>query len=194
MFSNKIANYIKNFFLIILILSFFQSCGGIKLKRADVKDVPINDAEKRERNIKEGRGITIGGNKKGSGSFEFATSNEMWRAAMDVLDFVPLTTADYSGGIIITDWYSDNLDSQESIKIMINFLSNEIRADGIKVKVYKKICNNNQACNTQLMSSELDNEIKLAVLKKAAKIQKADAAKNAKDNPYQVVPTDNKKN
>ena len=141
MFSNKIANYIKNFFLIILILSFFQSCGGINLKRADVKDVPINDAEK-ERKIKEGRGITIGGNKKRSGSFEFATSNEMWRAAMDVLDFVPLTTADYSGGIIITDWYSDNLDSQESIKIMINFLSNEIRADGIKVKVYKKICNN----------------------------------------------------
>ena len=131
MFSNKIANYIKNFFLIILILSFFQSCGGIKLKRADVKDVPINDAEKRERNIKEGRGITIGGNKKRSGSFEFATSNEMWRAAMDVLDFVPLTTADYSGGIIITDWYSDNLDSQESIKIMINFLSNEIRAETV---------------------------------------------------------------
>ena len=37
----------------------------------------------------------------------------MWRAAMDVLDFVPLTTADYGGGIIITDWYSDDLNFQE---------------------------------------------------------------------------------
>ena len=106
--------------------------------------MPINDAEKRERNIKEGRGITIGGNKKGSGSFEFATSNEMWRATMDVLDFVPLTTEVDSGGIIITDWYSDNLVTRVN-KNIINFLSNEIRADGIKVNVYKKICDNNQA-------------------------------------------------
>ena len=63
----------------------------------------------------------------------------MWRAALEILDFVPLSTADYGGGIIITDWYSDDLDSNESIKIMINFLSNEIRADGLKIKVYKNL-------------------------------------------------------
>ena len=62
----------------------------------------------------------------------------MWRATIEILDFIPLTAADYSGGVIITDWYKDDLNSNESIKIMINFLSNEIRADGLNVKVYKK--------------------------------------------------------
>ena len=176
-----------NIFLGLIFILSLTSCGFYK--RADVKDVPINDADKRERNIKEGRGISIGGGKGRSGSFDFATSNEMWRAAMEVLDFVPLTTADYGGGIIITDWYSDNLDSEESIKIMVNFLSNEIRADGLKVKIYKKICNDKQKCNTQLMSSELDNEIKLAVLKKAAQLKNQSRKERAEESDYKVTPT-----
>ena len=49
----------------------------------------------------------------------------MWRASLETLDFLPLTTVDYSGGIIITDWYFDNTGkSEESIKISIRFLSN----------------------------------------------------------------------
>ena len=189
MFSNKLFKFLRNNFLIFSILLILQSCGGLKLKRSDVKNNPINDAQKRERNIKEGRGISIGGGKGRSGSFDFATSNEMWRAAIEVLDFVPLTTADYGGGIIITDWYSDNLDSEESIKIMVNFLTNEIRADGLKIKIYKKTCNDKQKCNTQLMSSELDNEIKLAVLKKAAQIKNQDGKRKAEESDYKVTPT-----
>lgn len=189
MFSNKLVTFLRNNFLIFSILLLLQSCGAFKLKRADVKDVPINDADKRERNIKEGRGISIGGGKGRSGSFDFATSNEMWRAAIDVLDFVPLTTADYGGGIIITDWYSDNLNSEESIKIMVNFLTNEIRADGLKIKIYKKTCNDKQKCNTQLMSSELDNEIKLAVLKKAAQLKNQSRKERAEESDYKVTPT-----
>ena len=189
MFSNKLFTFLRCNFLIFSIILILQSCGPLKLKRSDVKNNPINDAEKREKNIKEGRGISIGGGKSKSGSFDFATSNEMWRAAMEVLDFVPLTTADYGGGIIITDWYSDNLNSEESIKIMINFLSNEIRADGIDIKVYKKICNQNSNCNTRLIKSNISNDIKLAVLKKAAQIKKQDGKKRAKDNNYTIVPS-----
>ena len=155
----------------------------------DVKDSPINDADMRKRNIEEGRGITLGGKKGGSGNFDFATSNEMWRATLQILDFVPLSTADYGGGIIITDWYSDNLDSKESIKIMVNFLSNEIRADGLDIKVYKKICDQNSKCNTRLIKSNISNDIKLAVLKKAAQIKKQDGKKRAKDNNYTIVPS-----
>ena len=189
MFSNKLVFFLRNTFFIFLILTLIQSCGAFKFKRADVKDVPINDAEKRERNIKEGRGLTLPGGKNRSGTFDFATSNEMWRATIEVLDFVPLTTADYGGGIIITDWYSDNLDSEESIKIMVNFLSNEIRADGLIVKVYKKICNEKLVCNTQLMTTELNNEIKLAVLKKAAQIKNQSRKKRAEESDYEVTPT-----
>mgnify|MGYP001263221711 FL=1 len=192
MFSNKFFSFFKNFFIFLFFLISLTSCEAIKFKRTDVKDVPINDADKRQKNINEGRGITLGGKKKNSGTFDFATSNEMWRAALEILDFVPLTTADYGGGIIITDWYADDLNSNESIKIMVNFLSNEIRADGLKVKIYKKTCNEKFNCNTQLMSSDLDTEIKLAVLKKAAQIKTQDGIKNAEDSNYRSVPIEDK--
>lgn len=192
MVSNKIIIVLKNYFVFFLILFFLQSCEALKFKKSDVKNNPINDAEKRQKNINEGKGITLGTGKKNSGTFDFATSNEMWRSAIEILDFVPLATADYGGGIIITDWYADDLNSNESIKIMINFLSNEIRADGLKVKIYKKVCNKNLNCNTQLLSSGLNNEIKLAVLKKAAQIKTQDRKKNAEDNNYRSVPIEDK--
>tara|TARA_B100000902_G_scaffold318053_1_gene309888 strand:- start:16 stop:585 length:570 start_codon:yes stop_codon:yes gene_type:complete len=187
MISKKISPILKKIFLFLSILIFIQACGS--WDPPDVKDSPINDADMRKRNIEEGRGVNLGLGKKRSGSFDFATSNEMWRAALEILDFVPLATADYGGGIIITDWYSDDLNSNESIKIMINFLSNEIRADGLKIKVYKKVCTNNAKCNTKMMQSSLENEIKLAVLKKAAQIKKSDGKKRAKDEDYTVVPS-----
>ena len=192
MLSNKIVIVLKNYFVFFLILFFLQSCEALRFKKADVKNNPINDAEKRQKNINEGKGITLGTGKKNSGTFDFATSNEMWRGAIEILDFVPLATADYGGGIIITDWYADDLNSNESIKIMINFLSNEIRADGLKVKIYKKVCNKNLNCNTQLLSSGLNDEIKLAVLKKAAQIKTQDRKKNAEDNNYRSVPIEDK--
>ncbi len=180
----------KKIFLIFFIAIFFNACGGFK--RSDVKDNPINDADKRKKNIEEGRGITLGKafNRNNNGSFNFATSNEMWRASLEILDFVPLATVDYSGGVIITDWYSDDLNSDETIKIIVNFLSNEIRADGLKIKLYKKKCNQNQICKTQLLSSKINNEIKLAILKRAARIKAEDTKKKAKDTEYRIVPTE----
>jgi len=70
----------------------------------------IGAKEKRRINIEEGRGASIGSilGKVGSTNYEFSTSNPMWRASLETLDFLPLTTVDYSGGIIITDWYSEN--------------------------------------------------------------------------------------
>ncbi len=189
--SKNYKHILVKFISIFILLSLLQSCQALKFKRSDVKDNPVNDADKREKNIKEGKGIKLGKN-RGSGSFDFATSNEMWRATMEILDFVPLATADYGGGVIITDWYKDDLNSKESIKIMVNFLSNEIRADGLKIKVYKKVCDNNQNCNTELMSSSLENEIKLAVLKKAAQIKNQDGKKRASESDYKVIPTKKK--
>lgn len=192
--STFISNFMKlfcKFSLLFLIAILVQSCGGFK--RADVKDVPINDSEKRKKNIEEGRGITFGGKKKNSGSFDFATSNEMWRASLEILDFVPLATVDYGGGIIITDWYSDDINSNETIKIIVNFLSNEIRADGLKIKIYKRKCNEKQICKTQPLTSNINNEIKLAILKKAAQIQTDDRKKNAEEKgPYMGINTTKK--
>tara|TARA_B100000795_G_C22773268_1_gene428840 strand:- start:279 stop:842 length:564 start_codon:yes stop_codon:yes gene_type:complete len=163
------------------------SCGGFK--RSDVKDNPVNDADKRAKNIQEGRGVgaLFGGTKNRGGSFDFATSNEMWRATLSILDFTPLSNIDYGGGIIITDWYSND---KESIKISVQFLSNDIRADGLVVKIYKKNCQPNENCQTQKTDSFLNSEIKLAILKKASLLKRGDQKKASEEKgEYTIVPT-----
>ena len=184
---NKILN-VRTIFIIIFSIFLLNSCGIYK--RSDVKDNPINDADKRTKNINEGRGFTLGGlGKKGSGNFEFASSNEMWRATIETLDFVPLSSADYGGGIIISDWYSNEEDSLESYKITVVFLSNEIRADGLDVKIHKKKCSNNFSCKVVEQTTSLNTEIKLAILKKAAKIKNDSIRKKVEKNgSYRVVP------
>ena len=97
----------------------------------------------------------------------------MWRASLETLDFLPLTTVDYSGGVIITDWYSDN-NKKESIKITLRFLSNEIRSDSIKIIIHKKICSNDFNCSTSLVSSSvIKDELRSAILRKASLFEKA---------------------
>ena len=181
----------KKILLIILTFSLLTQCGIYR--KTDARKIPGNVNDRVQKNLEEGKRIKFGGGgKKGSGNFSFATSNEMWRASLEILDFVPLSTVDYSGGIIINEWYSDSLDSKETIKIIINFLSNEIRADGLKVKTYKKICNDKLNCTTKRISTKINSEIKLAILKKAAQIKTADRKKRSKEEigEYTIVPTD----
>jgi hypothetical protein len=103
------------------------------------------------------------------GNFEFASSNELWRASLDVIDFMPLTSANYSGGIIITDWYSDNENDGESIKFIIRFLTNEIRTDAIDLKIFYKNCFSMNNCKVSEKVNELNTEIKKEILKRAAR-------------------------
>ena len=124
--------------------------------------------------------------KKGSGSFEFASSNEMWRATLDLLDFTPLSNVDYSGGVIITDWFSESSD-QDPIKITVRFLSNEIRADGLKVIIHKKICKKINDCNVIKVDSTLGQEIKLAILKKAATMEKLENNKKPSNPQIKIT-------
>ena len=170
--------------ILTLIVCFsLSSCGPFRFERADVKDSPINEADKRKRNIEEGRGFTlpIGKNSNGAGNFSFANSNELWRATLDVLEFAPLSNVDYGGGIIITDWYSSDSSIDKSIKISIQFLSDEIRADGLVVKIYQKNCITNSNCSIKLTETDLNQEIKLAILKRAAILEKGLFSKNAKE-------------
>ena len=178
----KITHYSVFFLFLISITFALTSCGPFKPKKVDLRKIPGDPKDKRLRNIKEGRGFTVMGaikKRTGSGTFDFATSNEMWRASLELLDFTPLHNVDYSGGIIITDWFSERED-QDPIKITIRFLSNEIRADGIKVTIHKKICKAKQLDNCKIIKIEstLSQEIKLAILKKAAIIHENERMKN----------------
>ena len=65
------------------------------------------------------QGDLFGGNK--STNYEFSTSNPLWRATFDVIDFMPLVTVDYSGGMIITDWYTDSNTTNDSLNLQLGF-------------------------------------------------------------------------
>ena len=166
--------------LAIILLNFLNSCGIYQ--PSDARKVSPNVNERVKKNLEEGKGITLGdafGKGGGGTNYQFASSNPMWRATLEVLDFLPLANVDYSGGIITTDWYNEGTALNESIKITVRFLSNEIRADGIKIIVHKKSCSIQNQCAVRKIDSALENELRLAILKKAI-IYEKDFAKNKK--------------
>ena len=114
------------------------------------------------------------------GTFDFASSNELWRASLDILDFMPLALANYSGGILVTDWYANDDNNRESIKISIRFLSNEIRSDSVMVKVFYKNCSIQETCRITDKSEELSNELERKILQTAAAYSEQDKTKNKK--------------
>ena len=155
----------------ITLLGFLNSCGI--WDPADARKVSPNADERVRKNLEEGKGITLGGAIRGKGTnYQFASSNPMWRATLEILDFLPLSNVDYSGGIITTDWYNEGTSSDESIKITVRFLSNEIRADGLRIIVHKKACNKAQNCTIKKISSVLEQELKLAILREATLLEK----------------------
>ena len=160
---------LKIIFILILSSILLNSCGG-KLPGADARKYDPDPAKRVAKNIEEGRGFKLLDTKKlkGAGVFEFATSNELWRASLDIIDFMPLGSVNYSGGIIITDWYSTDASSNESIKISIRFLSNEIRSDALKIKVFNKKCLAQSNCVISEKTGNLVSKLKEKILKTAA--------------------------
>ena len=170
--------------LVVFLIPLLTECKGLK-KDMD-PNRPLTASEKRRKNIDEGRGVGLGG-MIGVGSkttYEFSTSNPMWRASLEVLDFIPLSTVDYSGGMIITDWYSEDSNlNDESLKITVRFLANEIRSDSLKIIVHKKSCNSSNNCKITLLpqTSPVKKELLSVILRKAALIEKNSKKKKKKN-------------
>ena len=171
---------LKSIFILLLSSNLLYSCGG-KLPGADARKYDPDPKKRVAKNLEEGRGFRLSDQlgKSGSGVFEFASSNELWRASLDTIDFMPLASVNYSGGIIITDWYSTNQNSNESIKISIRFLTNEIRSDALDIKVFNKKCVDQSNCVTSEKEGDIKNELKIKILKTAT-MYKAD--KKQKDS------------
>ena len=166
--------------LLTILFPFLNSCGtGV-----DARQFPPEPEKRVKKNIEEGRGFTMMGNmrKGNSGTFDFASSNELWRASLDTIDFMPLASANYSGGIIITDWYSSGSNINESIKISIRFLTNEIRSDALDIKVFHKNCGQNDSCQISEKKGSLVAELNKKILSKAAVYKKETKEKSKK--PY----------
>lgn len=179
--NSTISRVFSSFLIAFLMLSFSACKVPEPLKPGKVKkDVPINAKERARQNINEGRGMSLkGAFGKGSTTYEFSTSNPLWRASLEIIDFMPLTTVDYSGGIIITDWYSDISNTKDSIKITVRFLSNEIRSDSIKIIVHNKKCKTNESCSINEIDSNIKFELQKSILAKAAQFEK-DSKKSKK--------------
>ena len=173
--------------ILLLLIINLTACGIFK--KVDSRKVPVNVNERVAKNMEEGRGVSFGfGKDKKGGTFDFASSNELWRASMDVLDFVTFANASYSGGILITDWFNSQAENKKNreLKITVRFLSNEIRADGLAISIHEKICvnNNSNSCSIKKIKSTLENEIKLAILKKATLLRKNFNVKNNKGKSF----------
>ena len=181
MFSKRL---ITTFLLIILLLPQ-SACGPFKPKKVNAeKDVPINVRERVQKNMEEGKGFRLMNKFEKGNTYDFASSNPLWKATLDTLDFMPLVSANYSGGIVVTDWYSENNTPNESVKISIRFLTNEIRSDALDINVFLKKCSENLTnCSISKNNTDLVADLNLNILKKAAKYQKQRVEKYKKENP-----------
>ena len=179
---------IKIKFLTITFFSFLLLANSCGLYRpVDAKKYPPNPELRVKKNLEEGKGFRLMtglGGKKG-GEFEFANSNPLWRASLDIIDFMPLLSVDYGGGIIITDWYGEE-NTNDEIKITIQFLSNEVRSDALSIKVFKKKCTNLSNCKVIQSQSNIDQELRVAILKRAAKYKTSDFEKKNKGREIRV--------
>ena len=153
---------------ILLIAIFFITSGCGIYKPVDARKVSPSAEERAKKNIEEGRRFKLFNSNRADGTFQFGSSNELWRASLDVIDFMPLLSVNYSGGIIVTDWYSTDQTSNESIKISIRFLSNELRADALDIKVFNKKCIELSNCVISEKTGDIVPELKEKILKTAA--------------------------
>ena len=169
---NFVPKKIALFLVGIVVLGLLGSCGIYK--PVDSRKISPNSKERVKKNLEEGKGFSMKKMVTGGGGtgYQFASSNPMWRATLEILDFLPLANVDYSGGIITTDWYNEGTSSDESIKITVRFLTNEIRSDGLRIIVHKKRCDIQQSCKVTKISSALEHELQVAILKKAVLFEK----------------------
>jgi hypothetical protein len=185
MFFNKIAQFstlifnrlklmLKNLCFLSFLIIILSSC-----KSNEKKDGITGNQEKfepnadvRAREFADKNPITLFRDSKDKNTnFEFGTSNVLWRASLKTLDFIPLATVDYSGGIIITDWYTEGKLNREQIKIQIRFVSTDLRSESIQVISYKKICETNNECTNIAGNENFNREIKDLIINTARQIK-----------------------
>jgi hypothetical protein len=177
------------FFKKILIISVFFSSlllGCSKTDPTTGEKVLIEvDPDKKAREFRDKGGGIFGdinkiGKSSSGGSFEFASSNVLWRATLKSLDFLPLLNADYSGGIIVYDWYSQTNNPKEQIKISVQFLNNEVRSDSVKITAHKKICETIERCSNSTLDQNFANSIKDSIIALARTLKIEEAKKEKK--------------
>jgi len=170
------------FLILFLVIILINGCSSSKDPvTGESKTYEPDPAKRAKEYADKGGGIfgDLNNKKPGTNIYDFATSNVLWRATLKSLDFLPILNADYSGGIVIYDWYSDDLNSSEQIKVSVRFLNNEVRSDSLEINVYKKTCESFDKCKTIKMKNSFPNELKENILS-VARLMKIEEAKKEK--------------
>ena len=170
----------KSILLTFLCLTAYQ-CAKVDPVTGEKIIINPNPKEKAEEFVKKEGGLfsEITRNRGGT-TYEFASSNVLWRATLKSLDFLPLINADYSGGVVIYDWYSDKENSNEQIKITVNFLNSDLKADSLKISAFKKTCDVQMKCFTKKLDNNFTDNIKDTILASARSIKIEEAKKEKK--------------
>ena len=178
------SSFMRNNFIFALFLILLTNCTKTDSVTGEKILIEPNPDKKAREFADKGGGIFGDINKvgkgSGGGSFEFASSNVLWRATLKSLDFLPLINADYSGGIIIYDWYSQTNNPKEQIKISVQFLNNELRSDSIKITAHKKICETTERCSNSTLDQNFANSIKESIITSARTLKIEESKKEKK--------------
>ena len=172
-------------FLLFLTFIFTQNCSSVDPVTGEKVLIEPNPDKRAREYADKGGGIfgnlgKGGANKSGGGTVDFESSNVLWKATLKTLDFLPLLNADYTGGIIIYDWYTETINSKEQIKVSVRFLNNELRSDSIKVTAHKKICESTDKCLNTVMDQKFSDNIKNSIIASARALKIEEAKKEKK--------------
>jgi len=171
-------------FLLFVTFIFTQNCSSVDPVTGQKVLIEPNPDKRAREFADKGGGIfgnlgKIGANKTG-GAVDFGSSNVLWKATLKTLDFLPLLNADYTGGVIIYDWYTETINSKEQIKISVRFLNNELRSDSIKVTAHKKICESTDKCLNSIMDQKFSENIKESIITSARALKIEETKKEKK--------------
>ena len=177
MIISYIKDFLIKFILLILISSIIQSCSSIKTKteRSDINDIIYLPRQKEERAIAERGGGNFvkdlfggGSNKTNSSLNQLSINPYLWKASLDILSStMPLASVDSNSGIIISDWYNVKNKNNERVKISVLINSQELRADGVKVSIFRQVQKSSSWTNIAV-NPEIIVKLERKIIKKAS--------------------------
>jgi len=154
----KFIEFFRTFLHLLILSLILNNCSSKKDEDSRGKVFEPN-ADVRAREYADKNPINIFGKDTKQTTFDFASSNPLWRATLKTLDFLPLMSTDYSGGVINYDWYSEQGFSNEEIKVSVRFLGTDLRSESIQVISFKRKCNQ-AGCQTIKLGDNFSKEIK----------------------------------
>ncbi len=159
-------------FLVLMLSALVSGCAGSTPPTED-------DLKDREQLRREGGGKIFGddafvfgsGSKKEEGGVGIAVNSFLWRASLDTISFMPLSSADPFGGVIITDWYTTPDSTRERLKVQVYILDRQLRSDGLRVSVFRQTLDDAGAWIQSTVNKQTIVDLENAILTRARQLR-----------------------